>query len=163
MGCTNWKSHRGAMVKDIGFHVCLSRFASVCVILGKLFQLCARQASPGRNHRVGVKRQWNNLCRALGLVPGRAGAPGTAVCHYWFCCSCCGSKSLSSRFLPSSRRGYTSRRTFTCDGGKDRNVLETGITQTRLVREVFLEEAMAQLCLKGHSAMTRERTVGTPT
>lgn len=70
---------------------------------------------------------------------------------------------MSSRFLPSSRRDYTSRRTFTCDGGKDRNVLEMGITQTRPVREVFLEEAMAQLCLKGHSAMTRERTVGTPT
>lgn len=32
-----------------------------------------------------------------------------------------------------------------------------GIIQTRWARDVFQEEAVTQLCLKGHVAMTRER------
>ena len=35
-----------------------------------------------------------------------------------------------------------------------------GIAHTRRVREVFLEEAMPWLHVKGHSAITGERTFG---
>ena len=72
--------------------------------LGQVISTLQVSSVSWESHRLGVKSQWNNLCRALGLVPGGACTPGTAVCHYcFFYCCCCGSKALSSRFLPSCR------------------------------------------------------------
>lgn len=58
------------------------------------------------------------------------------------------------------QRGHTSRQAFICDGEVGRSILEMGIAHTRRVREVFLEEAMPRLRVKGHSAITGERTFG---
>lgn len=112
------------------------------------------------SHRLGVKSQWNNLCKALGLVPGGACTPGTAVCHYYFFIVA----AVVPRPCPLGSyppaEGSHSRQTFICGGEEGRSILEMGIAHTRRVREVFREEAMPWLSVKGHNAITGERTFG---
>ena len=69
-------------------------------------------------------------------------------------------KNIILNKLTLQQRGHTSRQTFICDGEEGRSVLEMGIAHTRHVREVFLEEAMPWLRVKGHNAITGERTFG---